>query len=217
MIIIGGLFSLLILTAFDGAEAHAWVQPSAAVLLGVQGGGAPGGEGIFRWEQDLRWFAFRLLKSVRRTWIRFTRLVRRSADYWLGWALSAFGLVIAGGGLSAVDRRMIALARERGMRAAMEYAWIGLVVYLRLLRDRRISLRVRALVPLAVLYGVSSSGWLRFGSSLMLDLALDAFVVVAASRWFVRRCPDAIIEEHAARVRARARGRVRMSSSQQRS
>lgn len=212
--IAGGFFVLLVLIGFDAAEAHAGPDTLPVVLFQAQGAEqSPGGEGGFRWEQDLRWFSLRLLKSIRRTWIRFTRLVRRSADYWLGWLLGSACLLVVGGVVSTVDWRMLAMARQRGLRAAVEYARVGLVVFLRLLRDRRIPGRIRILVPVAILYAAFSSGWLRLGSSLIIDWAFDAFVVIAASRWFVRRCPDALIEEHAVRARTPPAKRVSLSSS----
>jgi hypothetical protein len=213
---IGGFLALLLFGGLD----RSWVIGDIDVsmpLIQTQGDGAAPTEGrIFRWELDLRSFAFQLLKGTRRTAIRVARLVRRSMDYWIGWLLGSIALLAAGGVGSTIDRRMLTLGWERGLRAAVDYAWIGLLVFLRLLRDRRVSTRARLLVPIAVLYGVASSGWLRFASSRPLDIAFDLFIVIAASRWFVRQCPDEVVEQHASRVRARAKMPMPIASSEPR-
>lgn len=162
---------------------------------------APEGQ-VFAWERDLRWFTFRLLKDIRRSWIRLTRLLRRSAEFWLAWLGTALGYTLAGGIASAVDRRLLALVWQRGPKVALAYAGVGVVVFLRLLRDRRVKRRLRWIMPLAIVYAIAAPYWidLRYAPLNRID---EFVVVVLAARWFVRRCPDAVVEGHASVVRAR--------------
>jgi len=203
--VIGGCVAILLYAA-AADEVCAGTAPSLSEFVLQQTSADDGSEDearIYKWEKDLRWWTFRLLKDVRRYSIRLSRLIQRSAVYWAGWVASATMLLLYGGLVSAVDRRLLALAWQRGARVAASYAWIGLVVFLRLLRDRRVSGRLRLMVPLALLYSIISSTWLDTGLR-VLDLTDEFLVVGLASRWFVRRCPDAIIEQHAAHARERA-------------
>lgn len=157
-----------------------------------------------KWGKDLRQLTYQFLKDVRRWALRVTRLIQRSAYYWFGWLVTASTLLLFGGLVSAIDLRILAIGWRRGLRVAIAYAWIGLVVFLRLLRDPRIAGRLRLVLPIALVYGVLSSRWIETGIPLF-DATDELLVVGLASRWFVRRCPDEIVEQHAAQVRQRAK------------
>jgi hypothetical protein len=211
--IIAGLLALLL----GGVSADGWLprlETTTAMVLQAPGRApADAVEGAFKWEEDLRWFTFRLLKDLRRYGIRLSRLIQRSAQYWIAWLWKGTALLLFGALASSVDRRLFALARERGMRVAVIYASVGIVVFLRLLRDRRISGRARGLVLLAVVYGICAGYWLDLRWRI-LDLADQLLVMAAAARWFVWRCPDEIVEQHAAHVRERILANRVVSSGQ---
>jgi hypothetical protein len=202
-ITLGMMFALiLLLTVHSDVEA---TTPPLFESFSVQQGPAdsiPSVESLSSWGRDLRLGTIQLLKNVRRWWIRFSRFVQRSAGYWFGWLVSTVGLLLFGGLVSAVDRRILIQAWREGIRAALMYAWIGLVVFLRLLRDPRVAGRARLMVALAIVYGIVSNSWLETGSPI-LDASDEILVMGLASRWFVRRCPEAIIEQHAALARER--------------
>lgn len=211
--IIGGLVAVLLLIgapADAGTDANApWRVLRAQHVPPIEPAESP--DRLYTWEKDLRWFAFGLLKEIRRFWIRFTRLLRRSVDFWASWIASAAALLLFAGVVSAIDRRLLVLAWRRGARVALAYALVGVAVFLRLLRDRRVRRRVRWIIPLAIVYGVASSYWVDLRPA--VPNYIDEVVVMAiASRWFVRRCPDAIVEQHAAHVREHGLKRLLVSS-----
>jgi hypothetical protein len=70
------------------------------------------------------------------------------------------------------------------------------------------------MVPLAMVYGVASSYWVDLRPE-VLNYIDEVVVMAIASRWFVRRCPDAIVEQHAAHVREHGLKRLLVSSPQQ--
>jgi hypothetical protein len=207
---IAAAFAVLILSAPTTSDAR--TAASGPIIQFVhQVAFAPAeGSGIFKWEQDLRAFSFRLLKDIRRWSIRLMRLVRRSATYWVGWIARGAALLLFGGAVSAIDRRILLLGWRRGARVALAYAWVGVVVFLRLLFDARVSWRLRALVPIAIVYGIASSAWIASGNAIF-DCVDELVVVAFASRWFVRRCPDEIVEQHAFHARRRAQELIPVS------
>lgn len=195
-------------------------QPSSADTLPVAGlvlqaVPDPSGTGAdlspAGWVQQLRQFTYNFLKDIRRWSIRFARVIKRSAYYWFDWLLTAVTLLLFGGLVSAIDLRIIAIGWRRGLRVALGYAWIGFVVFLRLLRDPRIAGRLRLVLPAALLYGIISSSWIETGIPLV-DATDEWLIVGLASRWFVRRCPDEIVEQHAAEVRQRSKAVLPTSS-----
>jgi hypothetical protein len=202
------MFALLLLLAVR-CDVEATAPPLFEVFSLQQGpaDSVASAEGPSSWVQDLQMGTIQLLKDVRRWSIRLARLVQRSAGYWFGWLFSTVFLLLFGGLVSAADRRILIHAWRQGTRAALTYAWIGLVVFLRLLRDPRVAGRVRLIVPLAIVYGIISNSWLDTGSSI-LDASDEMLVMGLASRWFVRRCPEAIIEQHAALARERVQAAV---------
>lgn len=212
--IIGGLVALLLFAGSPAVETGGTVAAFASAY--ALSAPEPVDEGrLFKWEQDLRWFTFRLLKDIRRYAIRTIRLLTRSSDYWLAWLATSLALLTVGAVASAIDRRLVVAAWKSGWRIALAYASVGVVVFLRLLRDRRIPRRVRAALPLAILYGLGAGYWLAPLSS-AIAWANQLVAVIAASRWFVRRCPDAVVEQHADYVRRRTLSRVQLSSAEQR-
>jgi hypothetical protein len=212
---IGGLLAtLLCAAAWSNASGRLYLA-AAVALAQEEPSAAPEEDGrIYKWEKDLRWFAFRLLKDIRRLSIRLVRLLRRSVDYWLGWLLRGTVLLLFAGLVSAVDRRLLLLGWKRGVRVALSYATVGVIVFLRLLRDRRIAARDRVIVPLAIIYAIGARYWLTLGSQLA-DLIVELAVVALAARVFVHRCPDALVEQHAVHARRRVLARLTVSSSGQ--
>jgi len=156
----------------------------------------------FPWEKSLRRFAFRVLKNIRRWSIRVTRLVRRSAQYWLGWLTTALFLLVFGAGASVVSRRWFWLWWREGWDSASRYLLSGGVVFFRLLRDRRLGQWARVPLALALFYGMFRRDLLPDGVAVVgwLD---DLAVMGVASRWFVRVCPDELVQRHAVYVQER--------------
>ncbi len=156
----------------------------------------------FPWEISLRRFAFRVLKNVRRWTVRVARLVRRSAQYWLGWVATALALVTFGAAASVVSRRWIALWWREGWKPAAGYLLRGGVVFFRLLRDRRVGQWARAPLALAIFYGLFHRDLIPDGA--VIVGRLDDFALMgAAARWFLRSCPDEIVQRHATYVERR--------------
>lgn len=212
--LIRGLAALLLLIGSPGEVVADRFDVGAIVRVQAAPAAEPVEEGrIFKWEQDLRWFTFRLLKDIRRYGIRTMRLLGRSSDYWLAWLTTSALLLLFGALVSAVDRRLLGIAWKSGARIALAYASVGILVFLRLLRDRRVRARLRAITPLAILYGLCATYWLAPLSPALVWVNQLAAVAVAA-RWFVRRCPDEVVEQHADYVRQRTLSQLLISSGQ---
>jgi hypothetical protein len=211
--IIGVCLALLLLTA-GSTSVRAETVPFTGFSLqdSTGGSGTISDDGSFKWERELRSFAFHLLKDVRRWSIRLSRYVQRSAGYWFGWLAGSVGLLVFGGVVSAIDRRIFVIGWQQGARVALAYASIGVVVFLRLLRDRRVSWRLRLIVPCALLYAFVSGGWLH--GLPLLDAIDELLVVGLASRWFVRRCPEEVLTQHASYARQRAQAVIPAPSEQ---
>lgn len=210
LIIVGWLSMLLLALAPQVARAEPLPLSGFAVQDSL-GQGNPNDDGIFKWEQDLRSFAFHFLKDLRRWSIRLSRYIQRSAGYWATWFAGSFALLLFGGVVSAVDRRILMIGWRQGMRVAMGYAWVGLIVFLRLLRDPRVPGRLRLIIPAALVYGIASHTWIDTGQA-WLDAVDELLVMGLASRWFVRRCPDAVLNRHASYARERVEAVMPTSS-----
>ena len=154
-------------------------------------------------ELRLRRVSFSLLKTTRRWLIRATRIAYRSVNSWTNWAVTSLILLAVGALASAIDLRLLRLWRERGRRVAYLYALIGMAVFFRLLREPRAPGWPRVAILAALAYGIFP-GDLLTDRVLVLGWLDDAALIGLVARWFVRRCPDAIVEEHAAYVRERS-------------
>jgi uncharacterized membrane protein YkvA (DUF1232 family) len=177
--------------------------------MSVQADDGARADGVGRLTQG---FALDTLRTMRRMSIRGYRFVRRGVRYSATWALTALGLLLAGALASAIDFRLVALWRERGARLASEYALIGMIVFFRLLLDRRLPQWTRLVIFVALLYGIARPDLIDDRITLVgwLD---DAALTALASRWFVRRCPDRLVEEQAFYVRRRSAGALSTQQS----
>lgn len=180
----------------DATAARRYLPPASTA-----GGLGTAVQDQFGWEMRLRRFTYQLLKSMRRVGIRVSRLTRRTVQYWISWLLQAGGLLAAGALLSAVDLRLLRVWRLSGARMAARYVLVGSVLFLRLLLEprRRVPLAPRVALAGGIVYGLLPRD-LVADSVLLLGWLDDIVLIAVLSRWFVRRCPDRIVDGYAARV-----------------
>ncbi|GIW39570.1 MAG: hypothetical protein KatS3mg076_0147 [Candidatus Binatia bacterium] len=154
------------------------------------------------WEIELRRLSFRALKDLRRWSVRGSRYIRRTFRRWVAWSFVGASLLLGAGVATTLDLRLFRLWRERGTGAALLYLVVGTIVFGRLLLDRRLPLFWRTPVVLALVYGLYRPDFLNDAIA-FLGWGDDFLVCALAARWYVRTCPQPVVEEHAIRVGAR--------------
>jgi uncharacterized membrane protein YkvA (DUF1232 family) len=164
------------------------------------------------WERGLSQWSFSRLREARRLAIRVTRYLRRTIASWVNWVATGIALLLLGALASAADIRLLRVWRRHGGTQAAQQALIGIAVFLRLLRDRRLPQWPRVLLAAALLYGIAAHDFVSppWRGLWWLD---DVVVVTLAARWFVWRCPEALIVEHAQLLAQRIKRRRQMSSA----
>ena len=101
-----------------------------------------------------------------------------------------------------VDSSLIRAWRSKGIRGVLTAALLTLVVYVRLLMDRRAPLVGKLMLIFAITYGVAVRDLVP-DWSLPAGLLEDVFLQVLASRSFLRLCPRKLIEFHAVQASRR--------------
>jgi uncharacterized membrane protein YkvA (DUF1232 family) len=115
---------------------------------------------------------------------------------WLGRSVLFVGFAVLA---LLADRQLLRAWRARGLNVFSAYVPLMMYVFVALLFDRRIQLAGKAMLVLAITYGVSRVDmWpdrTRFPG--LLD---DLLMVFVATRTFLATCPDWIVNEYAERA-----------------
>jgi uncharacterized membrane protein YkvA (DUF1232 family) len=145
------------------------------------------------------------LRTVRRSLRRVFKFLTWSAKEWARWSLQAFAFMLLAAAISLVDLRLARTWRDHGFRAFRGAIALGLAVFVRLLADRRAPAIGKGLLALAIIYGVARADLVPDYLT-PVGFIDDVAAVALASRYFMRLCPQELVEAHAARA-ARARYR----------
>jgi uncharacterized membrane protein YkvA (DUF1232 family) len=129
--------------------------------------------------------------------------VSRWGDDWLPRLGVVFVLAIL---MPIFDRAIFATLFAAGARAALRSAALAVLVYLRLLFDRRTPGVGKLLVAFSVVYGVALRDLLpdAMNPSGQLD---DFLVLLVGAKAFTTMCPSNLIEQHARVASRRLNGR----------
>lgn len=186
------------------AAAHA--RPSGADNVELAICGAPAVDaGISEltlpaFEQRLSLGTEHFLRGTR-FWIRrIFRAIARSAEAWsdrLGELLMFAVLSVVA---PLLDRSLLSIWRQRGFARSRVSFTLAVAVYLRLIIDRRTPTLGKALVVIAIAYGVAPMDVIP-DRVLPFGLLDDVVAVTVAARCFIGLCPDRLINEHVARAR----------------
>jgi uncharacterized membrane protein YkvA (DUF1232 family) len=131
---------------------------------------------------------------------RVGALVTSAAAAWLWILPSAILCLIVAAVASATDLRMLDLRRQTPQMLARDLVH-GVRTFFGILRDHQTRYLPRAVLALALLYWLLPTDLVGDGTPVvgMLD---DLIVVILAAKLFIYLCPDAVVEAHAAAVRA---------------
>ena len=150
-------------------------------------------------EQRLRVGSRGLFRSIRALLRHVSRFLLITLTSWVNLTGQIVGFAAVALLVPLMDRRLLAIWRQKGFGATRAAAMLAVVVYLRLLFDRRTPVIGKSLMALALLYTISPG-----------DLVPDAFVpigfvddfvaVVLASGCFIAICPDRLVEENAVKA-----------------
>jgi len=178
-----------VLTRSAGALAAIRIElPTVERGLGALTAAAPGIEGRLH----------RVFTRSERVLARLGAVVNTAATTWLWILASALLFLLVAAVASAIDVRMLDLRHHRASTVARDLGH-GVRMFLRILRDRRTPYAPRAVLALALVYWLLPLDLVGDGipGVGMLD---DLLVTIAAAKLFIRICPDAVVEAHAAAV-----------------
>lgn len=144
------------------------------------------------------------LRTVSRRFRQLRRVLGTALARWQTWLGGALAFAVFAAVVPVLDAAVIDVWRREGLRAFLRALLAGMAVYLRLLRDSRTPAVGKALLVFALVYGVAGRDLMVDGVGFAAGLADDFLLLVLVSRAFMRMCPDTLVEEHAARVAARA-------------
>jgi uncharacterized membrane protein YkvA (DUF1232 family) len=148
-------------------------------------------------EQEVRGFVRQTYRDLRRWLRRSSRLLGRSAGMWGKWLKRAVFSFMTIAIFLMADRSLISAWRRQGLSVLAKNAPLILIVYLRLLLTPRVAALAKVFMLLAIVYGIKRSELIPDRG--FLSGKLDDFVLLGlATRAFVRSCPSALVERHAA-------------------
>lgn len=146
------------------------------------------------------------LRTISKRFRQLRRVLGTALARWRTWLGGALAFAFFAAVVPVLDAAVIDVWRREGLRAFLRALLAGMAVYVRLLRDSRSPAVGKALLVFAIVYGVAGRDLMVDGSGFAAGLADDFVLLVLVSRAFMRMCPDALVEEHAVRVAARAAG-----------
>lgn len=146
------------------------------------------------------------LRTVSKRFRQMRKVLANAVARWQAWLGGAMVFVVLAVVAPVVDRSLLSVWQMDGLRPFGRAFTAAVVVYVRLVLDRRTPGLGKGLLLFAVVYGASGTDIMPDRAGLVWGLSDDILLIVLASRSFMRMCPDALVDEHARRV-AERRGR----------
>jgi uncharacterized membrane protein YkvA (DUF1232 family) len=143
--------------------------------------------------------ARRLLRTIGHRLRRMYRILLWVLGRWADWTVEAVLFTVLAMAAPALHRGLIRTWRLQGLGALLRAIGVSVLVYARLLLDRRSPGIGKLLLLFAVAYGVAPADLIP-DRLLPLGLLDDLILLTLASRSFVRMCDDDIVHEHAVHV-----------------
>jgi uncharacterized membrane protein YkvA (DUF1232 family) len=143
--------------------------------------------------------ARRLLRTIGIRMRRMYRILVWVVGRWANWTVEAVLFTALAMVAPALHRGLIRTWRLQGLGALLRAVGVAVLVYARLLFDRRSPAVGKLLLLFAVAYGVAPADLIP---DLLppLGLADDLILLTLASRSFVKMCDDELVYEHAVHV-----------------
>jgi len=149
------------------------------------------------------------LRTVSKRFRQLRKVILNATARWRIWVAGASVFVILAIVTPVLDAALLNVWRRNGARAFASALGAAVVVYVRLILDRRTPGIGKALLLFAVVYGAAGADLMPDRGGLVWGFSDDILLIVIASRCFMRMCSDELIVMHATKVeesRAARRG-----------
>jgi len=147
-------------------------------------------------DRRVSWGTVELVRSVRRLLRHSVDVFTFAARWWIDWIVEASAFVVVALLSPLIDRHLYRTWRQRGLQALRVSMTLALAVYVRLLFDARTPAIGKAVLMLAIAYGLAPADLVPDWSR-PVGLFDDVAAVALASRCFTRLCPEEVVDDNA--------------------